>query len=153
MIDSWYQNNMIDYTSYLEDTVWCNDRSIYQKNGWNKDSNSNGALYLSGRERNFVTYKPSIECRNQNDKFTVSSDVGNGKLTYPVALLTADEATLAGHGHYISSDKSYLYNNYNWWLLSRSNYGVRPSISLAPGTLVTEGTDGSKESPFEVIVS
>ena len=28
VIDYWYSNNMTIYTNYLEDTVWCNDRSI-----------------------------------------------------------------------------------------------------------------------------
>ena len=27
-IDTWYGQNLTGYTSYLEDTVWCNDRSI-----------------------------------------------------------------------------------------------------------------------------
>ena len=43
-IDDWYKNNMLNYTNYLEDTVWCNDRSISELNGWNKDSS--GSLYF-----------------------------------------------------------------------------------------------------------
>ena len=169
MIDTWYQNNMTAYTEYLEDTIWCNDRSVY------KTESSN--IYHGAYGRNESAYSPSIECPNTNDKFTVSGKVGNGKLTYPVALLTSDEATRAGHGWSIYNDKSYLYTNQDWWLLSprglhqniayvfyvnsnsamgyyRVNYtsGVRPALSLAPGTLVAEGTDGSPESPFEVLI-
>ena len=107
-----------------------------------------------------------------NDKFTVSSESGNGKLTYPVALITADEATLAGHR------KSYLPTNQTWWLMSpssfssgfnstyefsmRSNGGllntiitytsdVRPSVSLAPKTMINNG-NGSQSSPYEIVV-
>ena len=27
-IDNWYETTMPHYNSYLEDTIWCNDRSI-----------------------------------------------------------------------------------------------------------------------------
>ena len=169
-IDSWYQSNMTDYTSYLEDTIWCNDRSYYKIDSFNN-------IWYGAYERNVDLYKPSIECSSANDKFTVSSEVGNGKLTYPVALLTADEATLAGHGLTGYSDKSYLHTNKDWWTLSPRSFsgncadefivgtsgnlygnrgvshvfGVRPSISLAPGTRVTEGTDGSTNNPYMVL--
>lgn len=29
MLDVWYSENMIEYTKYLEDTVWCNDRKFF----------------------------------------------------------------------------------------------------------------------------
>ena len=167
-IDAWYQNNMADYTSYLEDTVWCNDQSVYKTEG--------SGIYYGANGRNWNTYSPSIECPNENDKFTVSSEVGNGKLTYPVALLTADEATLAGHGTSGYSNTSYLYTNY-WYLLLSPYYfgnyyaygfgvyssgylfnrsvdisgGVRPSLSLAPGTLISENSDGSMDNPYLVL--
>ena len=38
-IDSWYQNHMTSYTSKLEDTIWCNDRSVHQLSGWAPDGN------------------------------------------------------------------------------------------------------------------
>ena len=171
-IDDWYSKNMIDYTDRLEDTIWCNDRSISQKGGWDKDSTTSNFLYFGGSGRNVESYKPSIECPNDNDKFTVSSEKGNGKLTYPVALLTADEATLAGHGKN-GSNKSYLYTGQWWWALSPSyfdnntayefnvnsvlsNYyvsstrGVRPSVSLAPGTMISDG-NGTSNFPFEIL--
>ena len=31
-IETWYENNMTAYTSYLEDTTYCNDRSILNLN-------------------------------------------------------------------------------------------------------------------------
>ena len=39
-IETWYENNMIAYTSYLEDTTFCNDRSILNLNGWNPNGGS-----------------------------------------------------------------------------------------------------------------
>ena len=168
IIDTWYQSNMADYTRYLEDTVWCNDRSIYKT----EDAN----IYYGAVGRNADSNKPSIVCPNDNDKFTVSSDKGNGKLTYPVALLTTDEIVFAGIGLRYYSEISYLYTNQVWWSLSpnhiRSNgaayafiillsgyqnlasvavtAGVRPSISLASGTMISSGT-GTANFPFEIL--
>ena len=39
-IDTWYAENLIDYTEYLEDTVFCNDRSISSYGGWNPSEGS-----------------------------------------------------------------------------------------------------------------
>ncbi|MCI8567758.1 MAG: hypothetical protein HFG48_00385 [Bacilli bacterium] len=178
MIDDWYSKSMTNYTKYLEDTVWCNDRSISANGGWNKDSTTGSSgLYFGGRERNVASYKPSIECPNLNDSFTVSSEVGNGKLTYPVALLTADEVTLAGSGSKGYSKSNYLYTEKHWFLLSPNDYteydayvfyedasgylnsgyrvnysfGVRPSISLAPGIMIGYG-NGTSNLPYEVFL-
>lgn len=172
-IDTWYRNNMINYTSYLEDTVWCNDRSILSGplKGKDEDSSSNTHTSFSARGRNvYSPYKPSVICPNINDSFTVSSSNGNGALTYPVALLTADEATLTGQGSRGSSSSSYLYTGQSWWTLSPSYfhstsaggflvesnlghyivhtaYGVRPSVSLKPGTKSFDG-DGTVDDPY-----
>ena len=172
-IDTWYQNNMINYTSYLEDTVWCNDRSISSGPLKGKDENSSINTYTSfgARVRNLILpYKLSVTCPNINDSFTVSSNNGNGALTYPVALLTADEATLAGHGWIGYSSSSYLYTGQQWNALSPycfdsnvalefyvnsslgGNYvggtnGVRPSVSLKPGTKSFDG-DGTINDPY-----
>ena len=182
-IDTWYQTNMLDYTDSLEDTIWCNDRSIDRGplKGKDEDSsitngdNFNNYTLFGARGRNVRTKKPSVICPNDNDKFTVSPENGNGALTYPVALLTADEMTLAGHGSLGYSSSSYLYTkqtNYSLSPVSFYNYdgyafslnsngdirdtringssGVRPAISLAPGTIIASG-DGTSENPFIVL--
>ena len=173
-IDEWYSNNMTEYTKYLEDTVWCNDRSIYQLNSWNKDYSGTGALYFGPYGKNARSpYVSDLSCPSLADSFTVSSENGNGKLTYPVALLTADEATLGGLGYNGHSSSSYLNTGEYWWSLSPNyfsessavefgvginglnynvvsyTYVVRPSVSLAPGILVSRGT-GTSENPYEL---
>ncbi len=104
-LDKWYSAHMQDYTQYLEDTVWCNDRSIYYGN---LDKNSVLKLYeyvgFASDQRDYPRYwgdldfvaKPSLACSNKNDRFTVSTKNGNGKLTYPVATITSDELLYAG---------------------------------------------------------
>ena len=173
-IDEWYEANMTDYTKYLEDTVWCNDRSIYQLNSWDKDYTGTGSLRFGPNGRVNSSYNPTTTCSNINDSFTVSSEKGNGKLTYPVALLTVDEINMAG-GAGFSNSSYYLYTGQTWWSLSPYYYyynhaygfrvgsagylnhyyvdntgGVRPSVSLAPGMMVVNG-DGSSERPYEVM--
>ena len=175
-IDNWYSNNMTAYTEYLEDTVWCNDRSIYQLNSWDKDYSGTGYLLFGPYGKNATSpYVSDLSCPSLADSFTVSSENGNGKLTYPVALLTADEATLGGLGYNGYSSSSYLNTGQYWWSLSPYNfynsfayefyvystglncssvgytYGVRPSVSLAPGILVSRGT-GTSENPYELVL-
>jgi hypothetical protein len=162
---------MTNYTDYLEDTVWCNDRSIYSGKGYGTNSTS-----YSAENRINENKTPSLACVNDNDRFTVSSSNGNGDLDYPVALLTADELSYAGVALETSNLTNYLYTGQTWWTLSpdhfggsyglvwtistsqffhgTSNYafysqGVRPAISLKPGTTYTSG-DGSTSSPYIV---
>ena len=49
---------------------------------------------------------------------------GNGALTYPVGLITADEIVAAGSGKYGTTNSSYyLYRPSNWWWsLSPTNF-------------------------------
>ena len=179
-IDTWYRTNMLDYTDNLEDTIWCNDRSIDRGplKSKDEDATQDSYTYFGAEGRNVRTKSPSVICPNANDKFTVSPENGNGALTYPVALLTADELTLAGHGYSGYSDYSYLYTKEWTWSLSPRNFdygnassfylqayrlldskvnlsgangshGIRPAISLAPGTIITSG-DGTSENPFTV---
>ena len=177
-IDNWYYTNIEQkgYSDYLEDTVWCNDRSISQLNGWDPDGgNTRSYLYFSARDRANTTYTPDLSCSREIDRFTVSEDNGNGDLDYPVGLLTADEIMLAG-GKYASSNSSYyLYTRSSWRVgapcyfhdndanefvvgspgaLLSSNvnktYGVRPSVSLKPGTEIIGG-DGSVENPYIIL--
>ena len=178
-IDAWYSANMTNYTSKLEDTIWCNDRSFASSNTGTGTGNSTTYYGANGRNAN-STPTPSLECINQNDRFTVNEITdgridGNGALTYPVALLTADELTLAGQGSKGYSKTSYLHTGQAWWSLSPSGFdsggaiefyvgsggflnynfvgnafGARPSVSLRLGTAIESGGDGSVYNPFIV---
>ena len=175
-IDLWYSGNMASYTSQLEDTVFCNDRSIYSYGGWDKDtSNNSNYLCFGARGRLNSNKQPSLICSREIDKFTVNGDNGNGTLTYPVGLISADEIAYAG-GVYGSTNASfYLYTGERYmWSLSPSSlsvssasefdlvstgafsisgvinaHGLRPVISLKYGTVVSGG-NGSSNSPFTV---
>ena len=174
-IDTWYAANMTSYTNKLEDTPYCNDRTIYQLNGWNPNGGSTTShLYFNAYGRTQSPYTPSLTC-NTNDAFTVSASNGNGKLTYPVGLLTADEIRLAGGKSGTKNSTYYLYTNQYWWSGSPNCFsfdnayefyvyntgnlnnqgvyparGVRPTVSLKPGTKFSSGGDGTSTNPYVV---
>ena len=117
-IDNWYISNLEakGYTKYLSTTaVYCNDRSI------SSDSINFGAFTRLGTNKT-----PSYDCAATEDKFTVDTSTGNGKLTYPIALMTADEISFAGGLYGANTPTWYYYNSVNgsstgskfWWLLS-----------------------------------
>lgn len=173
-VDNWYSTNMTSYTNKLEDTVWCNDRTIYQLNGWNPNGgDTTKYLYFGGYSRAYSTYSPSLSC-NKNDAFTKENvAIGNGKLTYPVGLITADEIMLGGGKTGANNSTYYLYTNKTYWSGSPSSYdnyafgffvyysgylnyrnvynsyGVRPAVSLKPGVRFASG-DGTSDTPYVV---
>ncbi|MBR1748807.1 MAG: hypothetical protein IJ743_03320 [Bacilli bacterium] len=170
-IDWWYEQNIknTEYESKLEDTVFCNDRTINQLNGWsengsiNKGSNS----YLKFNAYNNKYY---LKCPNKRDAFTVSdTEKGNSALTYPVGLLTTAEHSLIGNytvnktnvwywpsaPRYFSEDNAVersVYHTGTWDYNVSVTYsgGVRPALSLRPGTNFKAGTDGTASNPYEV---
>ena len=116
IIDNWYKDNLnTNYGKYLSTTaVYCNDRST-------SDNTNFGAFTRLGTNKT-----PSYDCAATEDKFTVDTSTGNGKLTYPIALMTADEVSFAGGLYGANTPTWYYYNSVNgsstgskfWWLLS-----------------------------------
>ena len=134
-IDNWYKNNFTEEeTNQLEDTVYCNDRSMisggnnntlgtsYGTIGYGKNSTGYGVLKRS----TYFTIKvePSLVCQNENDKFTTKTENGNGALTYSVGLITLDETILAGFNTHESNSNdyndvnNYLNTGFYFWTMS-----------------------------------
>ena len=164
-IDSWYESNLASYEDRLEDTVFCNDRSMSNEssNGWNPNGGSTSNLLDF---KNNSTSKQSLVCSNETDRFSMSN--AKAKLKHPIGLLSVPELSLAGYG------SSHYFNNGQYvWLASpyffninvanvRAVYasglsgsyvnyagGVRPSVSLKPNTYFSSG-DGSFTNPFVI---
>ena len=122
-IDNWYANNMTSYTKYLSTTaVYCNDRELASGETYSKTEDFTFKAY----ERLKTNKTPTYDCTNDNDKFTVDASTGNGKLTYPIALMTADEIAYAG-GVAFENAPMWYYTNSSlesstgttyWWSLS-----------------------------------
>ena len=120
-IDNWYISNLEakGYTKYLSKTaVYCNDRSTSDN------------AYFGARTRLDTNKTPSYDCATAEDKFTVDTSTGNGKLKYPIALMTADEVSFAGGLWATNAPTWYYYNSANgsstgtnwWWLLSPDSW-------------------------------
>ncbi len=173
-VDNWYENNLVNYTDKLEDTIWCNDRSISKGAGWSSTGTIEGnnvneySTFFSAYDRVVNTHIPSLTCSDPRDRFTVSSENGNGALTYPIGMLTVDEVMLAGEsGSNQTNDTYYLYTGYYYWSMSPSRYiyynvspyyypigkkalghtldniidssaTIRPAISLKHGTIILD---------------
>ena len=172
-LDTWYKNNMTAYTSYLADTTFCNDRSVTSGSGYL----TTPTTYYGTLNRLFDRRTPSLKCAQDNDKFTLISE--SAKLDYPVSLITADEAAMAGGVYNVANSNYYLYNGQSNWTLSpsyfpsdgslayvwfvyysgslnpwdsvASSFGVRPVINLRADTQITKG-DGTSLNPFTISV-
>lgn len=144
VIDTWYKNNMTSYTSKLEDIVFCNDRSYTITN---TDSDGDSTYYFGAGTRLRTNKTPTLKCQNAKDKFTVNTSNGNGKLTYPVGLITADEMAYAGgrDSNWDSSNDNssfYLYNGMNNWTLS-PGWHFDSSIAPAHSFITSDGAYGT----------
>ena len=170
-IDWWYEQNIknTEYESKLEDTVFCNDRTIDDLGGWSETGMVTETPWL---KFNAYDGKYYLKCPNKRDAFTVSDSVtGNGALTYPVGLLTTTEHSLTGNrtanktgdNYWASAPNSFnrsdanerrVSSGGNWNTVSNVDAagGARPAVSLRPGITFKSGTDGSTGNPFEVLM-
>jgi len=183
-LDQWYEGNLADLeiAAKFEDSPYCNDRSVYGDSVWNPNGGSveSTSIYFGAYGRNVKNKTPSLECPNmERDAFTVSAENGNGKLTYPIGLMTADELTLAGQASGTTNNwnTSFLYaNSYNapdMWTMSpyfasrdyaamfvwrsgarstmvySTSTRLRPVITLTNDVFITGG-DGSINNPWTV---
>lgn len=120
-VEKWYINNLTNYSDYIEDTVYCNDRSLYQP--WSNTTsvaNTNEAkTHFGAKARVAYTGNVSVKCPYVADSFTVDIANGNGVLDYPIGLISFDEAALAGFAWGKDSVDNYLYNGGKvWWSMS-----------------------------------
>ena len=160
-VDNWYKANILDkgYDNKIADTGYCNDMT--------KKNTSDFGAYAR-----LVTNKtPTLKCPNKDNDLLSKS---NNKLTYPVGLLTWDEASFAGATWTSSNNGFYLYTGKWYWTMTPAawfgsyvfvgrvdsvggldggyvydSYGVRPVLSLKSEVLVTSG-DGTLASPYVI---
>ena len=115
---------------------------------------------------------PTLKCQQKNDQFSTSAVLkGNGRLDYPISLLTLDEQILAGEGFLKTQNNEhyFLYNGLSYYLLTPSNstnirsemgengdyqtevtepLDVRPVINLKADSL--KSGDGTASNPYQV---
>ena len=179
-LESWYENNIKNtgYSTYVSDEIFCNDRSI-DRNARPDDLGygQNYTIYAP-YTRNATNKNPSLLCTQKNDAFTKADIInGNGKLTYPIGLITVDELAIGGNvwgGDY--NKASYLYKGFWYWSFSPSllssaglagacglnatgsaaggrinnSSGVAPVINLSTDAVSHFTGDGTMSNPFTI---
>ena len=159
-IDAWYKHYLLeDHDDYIEDTIFCNDRSIRAINGWNPDG-GNTRDYLQFKEYSVTN---DLSCANTTDQFSTTNT--NAQLTYKVGLMSSPEMNILNNEKVRKTEQNYWLlspNYFNYYtalvrrvetnglsvesIVDREN-GVRPAISLKPEIAYISG-DGSKENPY-----
>ena len=120
VLDSWYSTNLSSYSKYIStEAVYCNDRELASGSTYN-----NYTLYFYKKVLNDDGSYASYDCDETKDAFSGSNT--EAKLTYPIALMTADEAVIAGckAGEYCNlwynrnSVGGSITGSAGWWLLT-----------------------------------
>lgn len=133
-VDSWYSTQLAKYADYISDTDFCNDRSINTKaNAWATDDTALGygsnTTYYAAYPRIQTGTAPVLTCAQQNDRFTVADKtIGNGALTYPIGLPTADELAMAGAVYAVKNTSFNLYSTKYYWTMTPSYANSANSI-------------------------
>ena len=169
VVDSWYESNISNLSSYLDDNaVFCNDRTINGLNGWSPTGDLTN-IYLKFKYINaYNKSNASLVCSNITDRFS-KNNTNIAELKYPIGLLSQSEVALM--------TSNYAVTGYNWWTLSpivfeknaaiiryvnvsggNSSYnvrfalGIRPAIVLKPSVAITGG-DGTYNTPYIIDTS
>ena len=157
-VDLWYEKYLLKYSDYLEDTIFCSDRSFdnASTNGWNPNG---------GNISTEILFDSNLNCSNETDQFSTLNS--KAKLKYKVGLMSVRELNIlnnpnirkTGQGYWLGSPYNFSldstfewYNHSDGYLKQENNYfskGVRPAISLKPDTEYVDG-DGSMANPYIV---
>ncbi len=171
VIDLWFKKYLNNYSNYLEDTVFCNNRKVSSYGAFNPSNTGEKHLFLKNLKKT-----SDISCELITDRFSVSND--SAKLKYKVGLLAAPELYMLNYGNVIKTSSAYwlmspdMGNNYISATLSNINVhagsngnigssgvsssghdyykgdlGIRPSVSIKPGIEISGG-DGSEANPY-----
>ena len=140
-LDNWYEGTTLVSDTIpkklVTDQIFCNDRSV-TSGTW---SSSPSELNYSAFTRLYTNKSPQLKCPTASDKFTVNTNNGNGTLSYPVGLITADEISMAGGvlrvgSSDITNSEFYLNTNQNYWtgtpygFYGKYNYTYMINMSL-----------------------
>ncbi|MDD2504866.1 MAG: hypothetical protein PHF21_01170 [Bacilli bacterium] len=179
-LDNWYASNIAgkSFEADIVDNLFCNDRQLQSEVGEDETGSGYGTsetLYAA-YYRLDTNKSPTLKCGLKNDRFTKNdTTIGNGALTYPIGLISADETSMAGFVFHKSNNTNYLYTNQYYWLGSPlyivgagdaysfsvssagslydgdvgAPYGLRGAVSIDSKARVT-GT-GSDVDPYKVV--
>ena len=133
-LDNWYANytDLNKTGTKITDQIYCNDRTVstsdvaYSPTNYTTLTswNSTGTDYYYGANGRVYNnpVSPDYKCPVASDKFTTITAKGNGKLSYPVGLITADEITFAGLPAEKTNNSFYLYTGDYYWAGSPNEF-------------------------------
>ena len=161
-LEAWYQKFLLPYDAYIEDAIYCGDRTITNRYGWDP----NGGALVPYSSLSFKAHSDSnstdLSCNRVFDQFSTSNPSARTK--YKIGLFTTFEMNLLGSAKnllktgkrywlmnacYQASDYTYhnVISDLGYTSTGTGNNGVRPAITLNSSALFVDG-DGSKESPY-----
>ena len=125
-LETWYNNNLKTYESVIDDTAWCNDKTIVTDTSYNPNSASGGNATGLGYGTNKTYYGASQRLVSNSGSAggTGPSLKCNGdlsKIASKVGLVTVDELAFAGYADGPQNSTTYLQENATdtmWWSLS-----------------------------------
>ncbi|MGN0973278.1 MAG: hypothetical protein ACI4OT_00900 [Bacilli bacterium] len=176
-VDNWYNTNLVNYDKYIKTSTYCSDMREDSTNDFANYLFSNGSTNVYGIYAR-GTYNHEIDSVNNPQDFYTSTALkpdlscnDDDKLESKVALISADEAILAGGGY--KKRGSYLGISKSFWTLSPAvfnntaqvvylgssgglsyyNIGVtgviRPVITLKSTATITSGS-GTSADPYTI---
>ena len=144
-LDNWYANytDLNKTGTKIIDQIYCNDRTAstsdvaYSKTNYTTLTswNSTGTNYYYGANGRVWNnpVSPDYKCPVASDKFTTTTAKGNGKLSYPVGLISVDEITFAGLPAGRANNSFYLYTRDYYWAGSPYDFFGSSSIEFRVG--------------------
>ena len=142
-LDKFYHDHFLNtiYDDYIADAIYCN--------GKNNFGGAYSIDYYVGFDHEVAAdlwIFSNLKCSYQNDAFTVSDiNKGNGTLTYPIGLITGDEAMMAGL-RFLSVQNGHNYTNY---LSGVSMYTLSPGYFL----LYQYALSDEKPIAYQIIIA
>ena len=169
ILDTWYSKNLASNSDKIDGNAgFCGDRRVSSGTGGGTSSTDYQPYTRISNS------SPSLSCEKA-DIYTIDEfEHGNGALTYPIGLISADEAMFAGIPNWNSSNSNnYLYTGQHYWTMSPSYfngsnalvfrvvssgylgngsvdiaYGVRPVINLRADVALSGS--GTTSDPFRI---
>ena len=144
-LEDWYANytDLNKTGTKIIDQIYCNDRTAstsdvaYSKTNYTTLTswNSTGTNYYYGANGRVFNnpVSPDYKCPVASDKFTTTTAKGNGKLSYPVGLISVDEITFAGLPAGRANNSFYLYTRDYYWAGSPYDFFGSSSIEFRVG--------------------
>ena len=164
-VETWFQEKLLEYQSQIEDTIYCNDRSIEDLGGWNPNGLQGNDWIL--KFKNYFNHN-DLTCEHITDQFCTSNP--KAKTNYPIGLITAPELVLLNNNlirkqsFYYWTMSPYYYTDSSvfirrvqidgsfWYFSTNTPWGVNPVISLKKNIKYKSG-DGSRENPYIIDTS